>query len=105
MTMFEEGKDYIISLLVGDEQHNLYSKVISVEMPLIKIGQAGGDVVINTHSPNFISAERRGADVDEAKAARRHEAAQAVHINVDLPDEGSEDAWGLPPLNYQNKPI
>jgi len=56
--MFNVGQTYRIRMIVGgDERHMFNCQVIEVDGPVIKIRQNGDEQIINTASPNFISAE------------------------------------------------
>lgn len=56
--MFEVGKAYRITQSVDGDVWQSTVKVIQVEMPLIKVENAAGEVrVINTHSPAFHGAQ------------------------------------------------
>ena len=81
MSMFEVGKSYRIITLEGDEQCYANYTLESVELPLIKVSQAGRTKVINTSSLSFISAE-----LDDPEA---REAAQAAWLDT-LSDDDKE---------------
>ncbi len=57
--MFNVGQTYRIRMIVGGDEVQMFNcQVIEVDGPVIKIRQRGGDEqIINTASPNFISAE------------------------------------------------
>ncbi len=56
--MFNVGQTYRIRRIVaGDEQQLFNCQVIEVDGPVIKIRQGDDEQIINTASPNFVSAE------------------------------------------------
>lgn len=57
--MFTVGETYRIVMRENDEPTTYPScKIVSVNLPLIKIKQNGEERVLNTGSPAFVSAER-----------------------------------------------
>ena len=79
--MFEIGKAY--RLVYGEDGDVWHStmKVIEVQMPLIKVEDASGDVtVFNTASPHFHSAKPFTGNFGEPFE---------VHINLQKEDESS----------------
>lgn len=57
--MFEVGEQYEITRIEeGAEGYSVFT-VIEVELPLIKVRDgADHEFIINTHSPNFVSANK-----------------------------------------------
>lgn len=58
--MFEIGEKYEITTGLGEEEgHSVYT-VVEVELPLLKVlDGVGHEYIFNTHSPSFVSANRR----------------------------------------------
>ncbi len=57
--MFNVGQTYRIRMIVGGDEVQMFNcQVNEIDGPVIKIRHRGGDEqIINTASPNFISAE------------------------------------------------
>jgi hypothetical protein len=57
--VFQVGETYTITLRENGD-NTLYGgcKIVSVQMPLIKITQNGSEKVLNTGSLSFVSAEK-----------------------------------------------
>ena len=71
--MFEIGKEYTIRMNDGEGESSINAKVLKVEMPLIVIEHGGGEVIINTSSLGFVSAERDDEETRAAKLAKHNE--------------------------------
>lgn len=55
--MFEVGRHYRISTGVGEDTGHGFFRVLEIEGVLIKVEGQTTVAIINTHSPNFHSAE------------------------------------------------
>lgn len=68
--MFEVGRSYKVVTREGDETSYITHDVLEVDMPLVKFGTPGNYIIMNTTSPNFVSAtpnDKRSKD-EEGKA-------------------------------------
>jgi hypothetical protein len=68
--MFEVGQDYKIRLSEGKDESSFNGKVLRVDLPLIVVEHDGGELIINTGSLGFISAERDDEEIRVAKATK-----------------------------------
>lgn len=71
--MFEVGKDYTIKMNDGEGESSFNAKLLRAELPLIVVEHGGGELIINTSSLGFVSAERDDEEVRAAKAAKHQE--------------------------------
>lgn len=71
--MFEVGKDYTIRMNDGEGESSFNGRLLRAELPLIVVEHGGGELIINTGSLGFVSAERDDEEVRAAKAAKHQE--------------------------------
>lgn len=55
--MFEVGKDYWIETGIAENPGTSVYTLVEIDLPLIKVENGGGTVILNTHSPLFHSAK------------------------------------------------
>ena len=71
--MFEVGKEYRIKMNDGESESSFNGKVLKIEMPLLAVEYGGTELIINTASLGFVSAERDDEDTRAAKLAKHEE--------------------------------
>ena len=71
--MFVVGKEYKIRMNDGTGQSSINATVLEVGMPLIVVGHDYGELIINTSSLGFVSAQRDDQDTRACKQAKNDE--------------------------------
>lgn len=80
--MFDVGKSYVIHEIEGGVEGYSSWKIVSVEMPLIKISNGiNPDRILNTSSPSFVRAE-----------ISQHDASKVPVLDLGMLDEAAQQS-------------
>jgi hypothetical protein len=69
--MFEVGREYMFTTGTGGQEATWWGEILEVSLPLIKVTGSTREIVINTSSPSFVSAEIQPHRSPEQKEAER----------------------------------
>jgi hypothetical protein len=71
--MFEVGKGYTIRVHDGATQSSFNAKLVKVELPLLVVEHDLVERVVDTSSPEFVSARRDDEETRAAELEKRQE--------------------------------
>jgi hypothetical protein len=69
--MFEVGREYMFTTGTGEQEASWWGEVLEVSLPLIRVTGADREIIINTSSPGFVSAEIQPHRSPEEKETSR----------------------------------
>ncbi len=69
--MFEVGREYMFTTGLGKQENTWWGEVLEFSFPLIKVKGAAREIIINTSSPSFVSAQIQPHRSPEQKEAER----------------------------------
>lgn len=89
--MFEVGRSYRVVTCDHEGESHRSAVVLEVDLPLVKFQRLGNYEIINTNSPQFVSAmpDDEKARLDEAEALKNIRSEFQIRFG---PDEGDEAA-------------
>jgi hypothetical protein len=71
--MWEVGKGYTIWMNDGAAESSFNAKLVKVELPLVVVERDGVQQVVDTSSPEFVSARRDDEEIRAAELEMRPE--------------------------------
>ena len=94
--MFKVGKDYKIRMNDGEGESSFNATLLRADLPLIVVEHGGGELIINTGSLGFVSAERDDEEIRAAKLAKHNEWLDSLDRENDDDASLTEQAANLP---------